>query len=595
MSRATILCCPQITPLDARLARLTEFLGIECSLQTLRGQGAGLAPDSALLGRDHQCLMVSAAALGSLTESEGAPGQFLQRLLDRTKYLLVYGFRPDASDASIVRQLSQGLVESLIGLPRGYHEYTISSDWRPLTKEFTGLVFGPIQSGIDSVFSGPSLSPALRPIISIAGSPSFAAFTRGGCTIFILGTSDIADVDMRLKDQLRVVDWFSRVIPAAMFLRHALGRHRWHRPQPSASFIIDDLLLKETYGFLNYRQLLRATSDQSFAATIAFIPYNFRRSQASVVDLFRSHPNRLSLCIHGCDHTGGEFATTNLLALNAMARLADDRMRAHEKTTALPYGKIMVFPQGRFSAASLKALQSNGYMAAVNTSPIPEDSAPGDDLTLGEWLDVAVTRYHGFPLFVRRYPGELVNFAFDLFFGKTLLIVEHHTAFKHGYRDIAAFVAALNSLNPHLRWAGLREALSHSYLQRDLSNDTVGVRLWTSYTVLSNAGTSPKKYLIQKVESAEASLRQVLVDGCPADYVLDNGLLRMAIEIQPLAARVVEIRYANNLPSDNKGIGLRTTLGIHARRRLSEFRDDFLCWQHRLQTLAGLGDERRSS
>jgi hypothetical protein len=588
MNHATILCCPQVTPLDARLARLAEFLGIECRVQTVSEAVTGPA-DRAWLSRDHHCLMLSATTVEALAPTDADRAQVLQRLLDRTRHLLVYGFRATTADAAAARALSQGLVESVSDLPPGGGNYTISPEWRSLTREFTGLTFGPARAELDCVFSGHRPAGAVHAVISIEGSPSFATFTRGGCRVFMLGCSDIADLDAPINDELRVVEWFSRVIPGAMFLRHAFGRHAWHNPRPSASFIIDDLLLKESYGFLNYRQLLHATRDQAFAATIAFIPYNFRRSQASVVELFRSHPGRLALCIHGCDHTGGEFATADLPALNAMAGLADDRMRAHQKATGLPYGKIMVFPQGRFSTASLKALQGNGYLAAVNTTPIPEDADPRNGLSLREWLDVAVTRYHGFPLFVRRYPGDLVNFAFDLFLGKTLLVVEHHTAFRNGYREIAEFVAALNSLNPEIRWGSLQDAVSRSPLERDLSHDTVGVRLWTNYGVLSNGGARSRHYVVQKAEDADAPIRQVLVDGAPAQYVVDKGLLKVELDIPPLSARVLEIsHYATRRAVGRRRVGLRAALGIHARRRLSELRDDLLPWQQQLQTLAGL-------
>jgi hypothetical protein len=539
--------------------------------------------------------MLSAASLRSLMEADGSPDRLLRHLFDRTRYLFVYGFRPTASDVSTVRHLSGGLVNAVVGFPPGNHQYAISSDWRPLTREFTGLAFGPIQTWLDFGFSGPPRVPALRPIISIGGAPSFAAFTVDGCTVFILACGDIVDLDAKVQGQFRVVDWFSRVIPASMFIQHAFGRHCWQRPQPSATFIIDDPLLTENYGFLNYRQLLRALGDQRFSATIAFIPFNYRRSQASVVDFFRSRPDRLSLCIHGCDHTGGEFATADLSALSAMARLADDRMKAQEKTTGLGYDKIMVFPQGRFSAAALKALRCNDFVAAVNTSPISEDSSPGDELIVREWLDVAMTRYHGFPLFVRRYQGPVADFAFDLFLGKPLLIVAHHTDFKNGYRELAAFVGALNVLNTDLKWGGLRNTLSLAYLRRDLSDDTVCARIWTNYHVIRDDATGPKRCVIVKVEPAESPpIRQVSIDGSSVEFLVDEGFLKVAIDVEPGISRVVQVAYTNDLPALDRRMGLRDRLAIQGRRRLSEFRDNYLHKHGRLLKLPGLAVRRLS-
>jgi hypothetical protein len=584
VSRATILACPEVTPEDRRLARLTEFLGIECDVQAVPDGPAGLAaPDG-----DCHCVMASAATLGALLARRGGDAELVPRLLARTRYLLVYGFRPTAPDAATLHHLSDGRLDAVRPLPSGQSRYTVSADWRSLTREFSGLTFGPARPEIDAVFSVTHRSPGLRPLISIAGSPSFVSLTRGECTMFLLACRDIADLGVTVGE-LRAVEWFSRVIPATMFIRQAYGPRSWHNPWPTAAFIIDDPLLKERYGFLNYRQLLRATADQPFAATIAFIPFNFRRNQPSVVELFRARPDRLSLCIHGCNHTGGEFATTDLSALNAMSRLAADRMRAHEQATALAHGRIMVFPQGRFSSASLRALRGNGYVAAVNTSPLPDGAGPDDHLTLREWLEVAVTRYHGFPLFVRRYPGDPVDFAFDLFFGKPLLVVEHHTAFRRGYREIAEFVAALNALHPGLRWGSLHDTLAHASLRRRLSSGATAVRLWSNRSIIRPDVEGPTSYALVKDEAIDASIEHVTVDGRPVGHRLDHGRLWTSIEIEPPAAPVVEVAYANDLPPGESTLGLRAALAIHARRRLSELRDELMSRRQHWRVFAGFG------
>jgi hypothetical protein len=588
MNRATLLSQARGAVVDRRLARLVDFLGIDCDTLVLDDPAApsDLAP--ALLDRDHCCVMTSAATLGVLL-SRGGHRNVLHRLLERTRYLFVYGFRPVPSDVATLRQLSAGLLDSVTDLPPGDARYAISADWPSLTGAFTGLSFGPAQPTVDSVFATAQASPALRPIVSIAESPSFASFSRGGCSVFVLAGNDIADLDASVNSQLRAVDWFSRVIPPMMFIKHAFEGRVWHNPRPTASFIIDDPLLKERYGFLNYRHLLRAMGDQPFAATIAFIPFNFRRSAASAVELFRAHPHRFSLCIHGCNHTGGEFATSDLSTLNTISRLAVERMRLHEKATALTHGKIMVFPQGRFSVASLKALRGNGYAAAVNSSPMPDSASPDAPLRLREWLDLAVTRYHGFPLFVRRYPGDLANFAFDLFLGKPLLIVEHHTAFRGGYQGVADFVAAVNSLNPTLQWGSLQETLGHASLQRRSSSASVDVRVWSNRSVLCNDEPRGRTYALTKQEAADAKIQEVTVDDRRVDYTVHNGMLKLSVDVEPLASRVVEIRYANDLPIGDAKMGFRTALAIHARRRLSELRDEWLHQQYRFRTLSGFG------
>jgi len=586
-SRATLLCFSHLTPLEKRLARLVEFLGVDHTTHIVSHRGV-------VLDGAHHCVMVSASALGALIEADGSPARSLQRVFACTRNLFVYGFRPTVQDSATARHLSRGLIDEVVHLPEANQRYTVAADGGCGTEEFSGLTFGPIQPSVDHGFSASGSSAGLRSIVSIGRVACFASFRVDDCTVFMLACGDIADLDAQIDDKLRPIDWFSRIVPASMFIRHVFGRRCWHRSRPSATFVIDDPLLTESYGFLNYRRLLDAMRDQAFSASIAFIPLTYRRSRQSVVDFFLSRPRRLSLCIHGCDHTSGEFAATDLSRLNALTKLADDRMNALKRVTGLDYDKVMVFPQGRFSTGSLEVLRHNNFLAAVNTTPIPQDALPGEELTIREWLDVGVTRYRGVPLFVRRYPGEIVECAFDLYFGKPLLIVEHHTAFRDGYRDITAFIARLNSLNVGLKWGGLHWTLSRTYTQRELSDDTVAARIWTNFQVIQNDSVTRKRYLIAKTELADAPIRQVTVDNDPVEFTIDQGILRLAIDVQPCAERVIQIQYENALPMQIEARSLRARVAVQGRRRLSEFRDNYLCKHSRLLELAGFAARRLS-
>src|SRR5262252_284044 len=98
-------------------------------------------------------------------------------------------------------------------------------------------------------------------------------------------------------------------------------------------------------------------------------------------------------------------------------------MKAHSEINGVPFDDVMVFPQGLFSTGAMAALKAAGYLAAVNSDLCPSNGS--GTLTLRDVLEVAVTRFSGFPLFGRRYPRELAEFALDLFVGKPALAVEH--------------------------------------------------------------------------------------------------------------------------------------------------------------------------
>ena len=201
-----------------------------------------------------------------------------------------------------------------------------------------------------------------------------------------------------------------------------------------ASIIIDDPLLRENYGFLNFQKLLNLMDKHNFFTTIAFIPFNFNRTDKKIATLFRERQDRFGLCVHGCDHSKGEFGKTDCNYLDKKVRLATARMIEHEKRTGIPFDKIMVFPQGIFSNEALEVLKKNNYWAAINTEAIPVNGCISSD----------------FPFFLRYNPDEVIdNFASPIF------ITLHHDFFKDGYGKIVDLIEILKARYKNIRWGSV--------------------------------------------------------------------------------------------------------------------------------------------
>lgn len=203
-----------------------------------------------------------------------------------------------------------------------------------------------------------------------------------------------------------------------------------------ATIIIDDPLLRENYGFLNYKRLLDLMDKHNFHTSIAFIPWNYNRTDKRIATLFKARPDRFSLCVHGCDHTRGEFGCTDKNYLDMKIKLATARMIEHEKRTGIPFDNIMVFPQGVFSNEALEILKENGYLAAVNTE-LPINGKIKSD----------------FPFFQRYKPENITN-------QDPAFIVLHHEYFKNnGYERLSSFVDGLNSRGA--KWGSLLSVINH--------------------------------------------------------------------------------------------------------------------------------------
>jgi len=133
----------------------------------------------------------------------------------------------------------------------------------------------------------------------------------------------------------------------------------------------------------------------------------------------------------------------------------------------------MVFLRGKFASPALAALRISGYLAAVNTTCFPTDA--GEELlTIAELLSPAITKFHGFPLFQRRYPQRLIDFAFEeSFLGGRFYSFSITTTSLDGYDRLEAFVDDLHTLEPKLTWAPLATQLMQSCMTRSLAGGSI--------------------------------------------------------------------------------------------------------------------------
>ena len=241
-------------------------------------------------------------------------------------------------------------------------------------------------------------------------------------------------------------DWCSMTTPAVENTRETL-----------ACLIIDDPLLRPKYGCLDYKKLLEEMKVHNFFTEIAFIPWNYKRSDVKTVRLFADNADYYAICMHGCNHTGKEFGGGDYQELSALSATALWRMEQHKRFTGLPYDPVTVFPQGHFSSVAIQALKDQGYFAAFNWTFRATD---GEELLAVEYQRPATKIYHDFPLFLRRYPKDKSNFIQDMASGRPIIVVEHHGAFRNGYKTMTDLVDWINSLG-NVRWTSLLHIAEH--------------------------------------------------------------------------------------------------------------------------------------
>jgi hypothetical protein len=566
----------ELTSVDARLIRLAEFLGISCQPLPL-SKSAGKDWES--LGRAipdrASCLVLNPRVIGDWLGVENFSSKLSSFSLLRFSHVLVHAPRSEAFDTKLVAALSHNQLGPVQGIGRSRQNYEISPDARDECEAFAGLSFGPANPENDSVFSISGQESTVRPLISIGGRPFMAAVKRNEGTVLFLASADILELTAEFGDT-PLPEYFSRFLPHAMALRYIFGDACWRPRERHASVIVDDPLLRRNYGFLNFESLLHSMKEHHFHTTVAFIPHNFGRNSRRTTRLFRENVDHLSLCFHGNDHTGAEFASTDTTLLNTMLQCAEQRMSVHRGKTGLDCDRVMVFPQGQFSEEAMSVLKARNFDAAVNTVPHPRQRPLR--LSLCEIAQPAVLRYGDFPLFLRKSSGksQTYDIAFNLFFGKPILLVEHHDTFQHPDCLIET-VSRVNAMAPEVRWSNLARVVSNSVSWRRGADGTCDVRAYSRTVRIANHSSSVERFRVEWSHAApEALVEQVLQDGSPyPGFETDGSAPRVSIEMAPGTSQTFSFFQRNDYATLD-GLGFRWSARAFVRRRLSEVRDNYL-------------------
>ncbi len=572
-----------------RLERLLEFLGIPCERQ--RCDDASITEEIREVGEGIVFAPLKAAPrwLEAREKSRGfeksaAPPAFFYSLGDETGSDNSLGALTGDENDNIEDVRCDGL------------EAIVSEEWPRLTGPLHGLRFKLTPRRGERVARlqpKGSISDIIR---SEAGSHFFCCGTKAG-RAFVSSSSEIPDLDQPVLGKgYNAREQFFSAAPWLMFLKWAFRGVCWETEEAGACFIVDDPLLRMNYGFCDFRLLDRQMKEHSFSTNIAMIPWNERRTSREMASLINDSEGRLSVSVHGCDHTAREFGTDDRDDLSAKVNTAKRRMAEHQKTTGIAHDSVMIFPQGIFSRESLATLQKKDFAAAVNTEPLPF-ARRDETLTIRDSWSVAIQRYGSFPLFTRRYPSDgIENFAFDILLGKPCLVVEHHNFFKDEHQEVVRFAKALNSLNVELHWRSLGDVIKRSYQSRIGADGVVEIRMFANELLLENREKTARAYRVEKADKGSAGVREVTADGRALEWKTDGSTLVFRCEIPPRTTMLIAVRYAS--PEEEKSqtrTPFNRSAKIAARRYMSEFRDNFLSRHDGLMGIAQRAKELLAS
>jgi len=443
-----------------------------------------------------------------------------------------------------------------------------------LASELAGQTYPRAGGGALKLVLGPAAG--VEVLMTLGGAPALVKTRAGKADVFVWCADKVFDMRRLLPVEREFEEAADQYVPAIIFLRLAGGGRCWQNPEPLAGLVIDDPLLKNHYGFINFSQLLASARRHQYHVTLAFIPWNYWRGRAAQARMFLDYADCFSVCVHGCDHTRREFGSADYADLLARNFTAARRMARLRTRTGVASEPVMVCPQELYSLEAMRAFaDSRQFLALTCSACLPRD-LPAPALCGADLLLPAQDSFYGVPVFKRHYAGSLAAFAMALFLGKPAILVEHHEFFRPGPGGVEAFAAQLAQLRPGIQWASVAEIARRTHWRRRLADGRQEVRFFTDDFKLAHRDQTVAGYRLVRRLPAAPPVSGVRVDGANVPFAHADGWLSFEVPAREPRTFEIKLEIPAVQPARARARGPAYHVAVALRRGLSEFRDNVI-------------------
>ena len=274
--------------------------------------------------------------------------------------------------------------------------------------------------------------------------------------------------DQHLFDYLNG-DHFMQVLPWLHFLREVTSDIAWAGPSLRSCFMFDDPNLHwHSYGCISYKGLIEQAKARNYHVAIATVPLDGWFVHRPTARLLREHPDRLSLLIHGNDHTRGELAHHRGRAerLRFLAQCLQ-RVEVFERRAGLRVDRVMAPPHGAHSESMMPDMLALGFEGACISPGSLRGWAKGKQWAATFGLEPAQIMADGFPVLPRfrlspSCEGDIVIAAF---LDRPIIPVGHHASVADGLDLLARLAGIVNSFEG-VQWQGVESILRSNFCTR---------------------------------------------------------------------------------------------------------------------------------
>jgi hypothetical protein len=300
-----------------------------------------------------------------------------------------------------------------------------------------------------------------------AGDEVLARKGEDPCWVRYIGEAAVLDLVSMELPELGVGEhlfkYFCRerwmgLLPVMHLLR---GLSPWRPPPLRACFMFDDPNLHwRSYGYVDYRELAQEAREQNYHASFATVPLDAWYVNRGAASIFRQNPDRLSLLIHGNNHTTFELSRAlgeqrrRVLATQALRRI-----EGLERTAGLEIPRVMAAPHGACSQEMATVLVRAGFEAAcISRGSLMNRNR---ELTWPTTIGLNVSEFlgDGLPI-IPRFNIQLekdseFNALLAAFLGQPIIPVGHHDDLARGL-DLLSRLAGLINSTGEVQWLDMK-------------------------------------------------------------------------------------------------------------------------------------------
>lgn len=368
---------------------------------------------------------------------------------------------------------------------------------------------------------------------------------------------------------------FMELLPLMHFLRQRVTGIGWDGPAPRACFVFDDpSFYLRSYGFLNFRRLAEHATAHNYFVSVATIPLDTWWVNKDVAKTFQSFNPRLSVLVHGNNHTRHEMLSARKqFNHQAVAAQAMHRMERLARRRGISFLKVMEAPYGALANSMFQNLLRLGYEGALCTTELLLRHNPGETWPAAIGMDRSEMLGGGLPVIprIKMTAGWRNDVLLAAFLRQPIVVVGHHQDAADEMTTLKEFAETVNRLEG-VTGSNLEGMLRTNYKQR-IEGAVLAVRM---YSRRLNIRIPPGIQRLQIhrpwLEKGRTELLVISV-GNQAKSVEDAGSVTDELQI-PDGAGSVEVESKVENPLDLAAVNLPSeVLWPVARKIMKEIRD----------------------